>query len=140
VTPHAEMRVQISQAAGLMRPVLDLPMTGLDACTVTVTRLVRVSCTPTAAVYIAWDCRGNCRYVGSVCRRRAPAPVRDRVREHLRRPERRAGWYAMTVLPVTMAASIEMVRRCEGWVALALGPAEGAAHPVIDMEMPVIAA
>jgi hypothetical protein len=53
VTPHAEMRAQISRAAGRMRPVLDLPMTGLHACTVTVARLIRVSCMPTTAVYIA---------------------------------------------------------------------------------------
>ena len=134
------MRELISRAALLMRPVLDLPPAGLQVCTVSVARLDRVSSTPRAAVYIAWDGQGRCRYVGSVCRPRDAAPVRDRVREHLRRPERRTRWYAVTVLPVTAATTLEMVRRSEGWVALALGPVEGSAHPVIDMEFPIVAA
>ncbi|MEV0316697.1 hypothetical protein [Nonomuraea fuscirosea] len=46
----------------------------------------------------------------------------------------------MTVLPVTAVTSLEVVPRCEGWIAFVLGPAEGFAHPVIDMEMPITAA
>ncbi|OLZ51135.1 hypothetical protein BS329_18005 [Amycolatopsis coloradensis] len=132
------MRAHIAGAASLMRPVLDLPAGGLEVCTVSVLRLDRASSTPAAAVYVTWGPRGDCRYVGSVRRLQDATAVRTRVREHLRRrPERRANWAAVTVLPVFTATSLEMLRRCEGWVALALGPIEGTAHPVIDMENPV---
>jgi hypothetical protein len=138
MTPNVRMRAQIARAADLMRPVLELPVAGVDLCTVTVDHLARAVSTPTAAVYIVWDAWGRCRYVGSVRRRRDAAPVRDRMREHLRQPVRRAKWYAATVLPVTETTSLEMLRTCEGWVALALGPAEGSAHPAVDMDTPII--
>ncbi|WP_103338810.1 hypothetical protein [Amycolatopsis sp. CA-126428] len=140
MTPNAIMRRQIEQAVGLMRPVLDLPAGGLQACTMAVARYARVSSTPTSAVYITWDPRGGCRYVGSGCRLEDVTAVRARVREHLRRRERRARWYAVTILPVTPKTSLEVIRRCEGWVAFVLRPAEGSAHPLIDMEAPITAA
>lgn len=60
------------------------------------------------------------------------------MREHLRLPDRRAKWYAVTVLPVVAATSLEMLRSCEGWVALELGPAEGTARPLIDRDTPIV--
>lgn len=134
------MRAQIGRAARLMRPVLVLPAGGLEVCTVTVARLQRTSATPVAAVYIAWDVHGRCRYVGSVRRPQDATAVRDRMREHLRQPDRRAAWYAVTVLPVRRDVSLEVIRRFEGWVALALNPSGGSAHPIVGMDLPGTAA
>jgi len=58
--------------------------------------------------------------------------------EHLNAyDDRRARWYAATVLPVRAQLGLDIVRLCEGWVARRLSPLEGSAHPRISPEMPV---
>ncbi|MER7756209.1 hypothetical protein [Kitasatospora sp. NPDC097643] len=95
--------------------------------------------TAASAVYIAWDARCSCRYVGSVCRQ-SPTAVGDRLAEHHQHrtegPARRAGWAVLTVLPVRADAPPRIVQAAEGWAARLLGPLDGAAHPRIDLALP----
>lgn len=84
-------------------------------------RYVAASC----AVYVAWDSRRGCRYVGSVCREGAGA-VGDR-----RAPA--GAWCVLTVLPLADQAALEVVRSTEGWTARLLNPVDGSAHPRIDL-------
>ncbi|WP_371640742.1 hypothetical protein [Streptomyces virginiae] len=91
------------------------------------------------AVYIAWDVRCHCRYVGSVCRQERTA-VGTRLAEHYKHstdgPNRRAHWALLTVLPIRSDAPLQIVRAAEGWAARLLSPQDGTAHPYIDMAEP----
>lgn len=88
------------------------------------------------AVYVAWDSRRGCRYVGSVCRQGTGA-VGDRLAEHYAHPTtgvmRRGAWLLLTVLPLTDHAALEVVRNVEGWTARLLNPVDGSAHPRVDL-------
>ncbi|WP_030720234.1 hypothetical protein [Streptomyces griseus] len=126
----------------LVSPVLDVPAgrDGREGSPVvvcrarpdTVRRYVAASC----AVYVAWDSRRGCRYVGSVCREGAGA-VGDRLAEHYAHPAtgvlRRGAWCVLTVLPLADQAALEVVRSAEGWTARLLDPVDGSAHPRIDL-------
>lgn len=111
----------------------DLP----ERCTTTVSRAISVRSGPRAAVYVAWDAHGRCLYVGSVRRPKARAAVRDRIREHLRDTERLASWYAISILPIDVALSVDVVRLCEGWVASQLRPRDGTSHPAAPATLTV---
>ena len=101
--------------------------------------VARHSITATSAVYVAWDIRCCCRYVGSVCRQGSTA-VGDRLVEHHQHrtegPARRAGWVLLTVLPIRTDASPQIVQAAEGWAARLLAPQDGTAHPRIDLDLP----
>ncbi|MFJ4851465.1 hypothetical protein [Streptomyces sp. NPDC088733] len=91
------------------------------------------------AVYVAWDRRGDCLYVGSVCRGHDTA-IADRLDEHFRSisngSRRRASWALLSVLPIRADAPLTTVRAAEGWAALLLSPQEGSAHPRVDLAAP----
>lgn len=91
------------------------------------------------AVYVAWDARGWCRYIGSVNRRQATA-VGDRLAEHHQHPRhgpaRRRDWVLLTVLPIRADAPHGAVLAAEGWAARLLVSLDGGAHPVIDLMLP----
>ncbi|MGH4011208.1 MAG: hypothetical protein ACRDTH_24125 [Pseudonocardiaceae bacterium] len=99
----------------------------------------RVTCS--SAVYVAWDSRLACRYVGSVARG-GPTAVPDRVAEHLDHSaagrRKRSLWALLTVLPIGAAYSLETVRAAEGWAARLLAPMDGSAHPRVDLAAPPI--
>ncbi|MCX4827021.1 hypothetical protein OG883_46140 [Streptomyces sp. NBC_01142] len=88
------------------------------------------------AVYVAWDSRRGCQYVGSVCRQGAGA-VGDRLAEHYAHPTtgviRRGAWSLLTVLPLADQTALEVVRNAEGWTARLLNPLDGSAHPRVDL-------
>ncbi|MGY2873455.1 hypothetical protein ACVW00_000645 [Marmoricola sp. URHA0025 HA25] len=140
------MRAKLLVAARSIEPALGREVLGpsgtldddlIDTCTTTTSRAVAVRSGPRAAVYVTWDLRGRCLYVGSVRRSRSRAAARDRLREHLRDPERLASWYAVSVLPLRLDLGLEVVRLCEGWVAGELRPRDGVAHPAISLDITV---
>lgn len=92
--------------------------------------------TSSSAIYVVWDSRLACRYVGSVARG-GPTAVPDRVAEHLGQSaagrRKRSLWALLTVLPVGPAYSLETVRAAEGWAARLLAPMDGSAHPRVDL-------
>ncbi|GAA1042191.1 hypothetical protein GCM10009566_42660 [Streptomyces murinus] len=126
----------------LIGPVLDVPAAAQGrggspvvvcrASAVVVRRQVAASC----AVYVAWDNRRGCRYVGSVCRQ-GPGAVGDRLAEHYAHRtaggSRRTSWCLLTVLPLSEGIPLEAVRNAEGWAARLLNPADGSAHPRVDL-------
>ncbi|MDX3364091.1 hypothetical protein ACIBWG_32445 [Streptomyces griseoaurantiacus] len=126
----------------LLGPVLDVPATAQGrgdspvmvcrASPAVVRRRVAASC----AVYVAWDNRRGCRYVGSVCRQ-GPGAVGNRLAEHYAHRTaglaRRTSWCLLTVLPLSEGMPLETVRVAEGWTARLLNPADGSAHPRIDL-------
>ncbi|WNO70120.1 hypothetical protein [Streptomyces sp. AM8-1-1] len=126
----------------LMGPVLDVPATaeGRAGSPVVVCRaspdVVRRRVAASCAVYVAWDNRGGCRYVGSVCRQ-GPCAVGDRLAEHYAHRtvgvSRRTSWCLLTVLPLSEGTPLEAVRVAEGWTARLLNPADGSAHPRVDL-------
>jgi hypothetical protein len=125
-----------------MRPALDCgaasdgsglsPVVVCQASPAVVRRRVTASC----AVYVAWDSRRGCRYVGSVCRQ-GPSAVGDRLAEHYAHRTagayRRMSWCLLTVLPLVDGTPLETVRITEGWTARLLNPADGSAHPRVDL-------
>ncbi|MGC0344332.1 hypothetical protein [Streptomyces sp. SLBN-8D4] len=126
----------------LMGPVLDLPATaeGSEGSPVVVCRaspdVVRRRVAGSCAVYVAWDNRRGCRYVGSVCRQ-GPGAVGGRLAEHYAHRtagvSRRTSWCLLTVLPLSEGTPLEAVRVAEGWTARLLSPADGSAHPRVDL-------
>ncbi|MGW4349013.1 hypothetical protein ACWEL8_28630 [Streptomyces sp. NPDC004690] len=126
----------------LLSPVLDLPATaeGRGGSPVVVCRasppVVRRRVAASCAVYVAWDNRRGCRYVGSVCRQ-SPGAVGDRLAEHYAHrtagASRRTSWCLLTVLPLSEGTRLEAVRVAEGWTARLLNPADGSAHPGVDL-------
>ena len=133
----AACTVEAALAGRLLSPTGKVDLAALDDCTVTVQHAVRVPTGPRSAVYIAWDTHGQCLYVGSVRRHTSSAAVRDRIREHLANDDRRARWYAVTILPLRAEIKLEIVRLCEGWVAHRLRPRDGHAHPAISIDLTV---
>lgn len=136
----------IASAAKALLPALDPGMLdgdglvdgrALRAATVTVDQLLRTRRGPTAAIYITWDVRGTCRYVGSARRPTSQAAVRGRLQEHMAIDGRRDRWYAITVLPIRPRLGIDLVRECEGIIARRLRPVEGSTHPVPSTERPL---
>ncbi|MFJ5535431.1 hypothetical protein [Streptomyces sp. NPDC093261] len=97
---------------------------------------VRRRAAATCAVYVAWDSRRGCQYVGSVCRQGAGA-VGDRLAEHYAHPTtgvaRRGAWSLLTILPLADQSALEVVRNAEGWTARLLNPVDGSAHPRVDL-------
>lgn len=126
----------------LMGPMLDLPATAESrgSSPVVVCRaspaVVRRRVTASCAVYVAWDNRRGCRYVGSVCRQ-GPGAVGDRLAEHYAHRTaggpRRTSWCLLTVLPLSEGTPLEAVRVAEGWTARLLNPADGSAHLRVDL-------
>ncbi|MER5842758.1 hypothetical protein ABT099_21120 [Streptomyces prasinus] len=126
----------------LMGPVLDVPAiaVGRGGSPVVVCRaspaVVRRRVAASCAVYVAWDNRRGCRYVGSVCRQ-GPGAVGDRLAEHYAHRAaglaRRTSWCLLTVLPLAERTPLEAVRVAEGWAARLLNPADGSAHPRVDL-------
>ncbi|MEH0557346.1 hypothetical protein [Streptomyces sp. B21-101] len=98
--------------------------------------LVRRRVAASCAVYVAWDNLRGCRYVGSVCRQ-DPGAVGDRLTEHYAHRtagvSRRTSWCLLTVLPLSEGTPLEAVRVAEGWTARLLNPADGSAHPRVDL-------
>lgn len=142
--PHRQMLEQIDLATRTLWPALpeSTRMAGAPArlavrvdYTRPVHSLLTARLTATSAVYVTWDVRGRCRYVGSVRRPAARAAARDRIKEHLDDDVRRGHWYAVTVLPLRTALTLEQVRLCEGWAARVLRPLEGSAHPRVSVEV-----
>lgn len=142
--PH-EIRGRLAPAVRTLAPLLDAdalarasdPEVGL-VCRATVEAAWQEINTP-SAVYVAWDARCWCRYVGSVYRQQATA-VGDRLAEHHRHPQygssRRRDWVLMTVLPIRAEAPRPAVLAAEGWAARLLVPLDGGAHPAIDLMQP----
>ncbi|KMS91948.1 hypothetical protein ACZ91_07040 [Streptomyces regensis] len=126
----------------LLGPVLDVPAAaqGRGSSPVVVCRAspaaVRRRVAANCAVYVAWDNRRGCRYVGSVCRQ-GPGAVGDRLAEHYAHRtagvSRRTSWCLLTVLSLSEGTSLEAVRNAEGWTARLLNPADGSAHPRVDL-------
>ncbi|MEU1782130.1 hypothetical protein ABZ545_21970 [Streptomyces abikoensis] len=127
----------------LVGPVLDVPAAaegGREGLPVVVCRaspaVVRRRVAASCAVYVAWDNRRECRYVGSVCRQ-GPGAVGDRLAEHYTHRtagmSRRASWCLLTVFPLLEGVPLEVVRNAEGWTARLLNPADGSAHPRVDL-------
>ncbi|MFE7564191.1 hypothetical protein [Kitasatospora sp. NPDC057500] len=137
-----QIRRQLTPVTRTLAPLLDVGVLthngGLLAgltCRATV-EAARRSITAPSAVYVAWDVRCCCRYVGSVCRRSSTA-VADRLGEHHQHPDegpaRRSSWVLLTVLPIRADAPPRIVRAAEGWAACFLAPLDGTAHPSIDL-------
>jgi hypothetical protein len=126
----------------LLGPVLDVPTAaqGRGSSPVVVCRaspaVVRRRVVASCAVYVAWDNRRGCRYVGSVCRQ-GPGAVGDRLAEHYAHrtagTPRRTSWCLLTVLPLSEGTGLKAVRVAEGWTARLLNPADGSAHPRVDL-------
>ncbi|HEV2640510.1 MAG TPA: hypothetical protein VGX23_35595 [Actinocrinis sp.] len=141
----SQIRERLAPAVRALAPLLDpgaLAHAGTPdvclACRATVEAAWHEITAP-SAVYAAWDARGWCRYVGSVCRQQATA-VGDRLAEHHRHPQhgpaRRRDWVLMTVLPIRTDAPRKAVLAAEGWAARLLVPLDGGAHPAIDLMQP----
>ncbi|MBB2943286.1 hypothetical protein FB565_002999 [Actinoplanes lutulentus] len=130
--PSAPMSAQIHRVRRLIGEHLAEP----GPATVPVAALTAAVRTPRSAVYVTWDSRGRCRYVGSVHRPAARAAVADRLAEHARIPARRRTWYAVTVFPLLDGVTVDLVRHHEGWAAYALDPLDGSAHPAAGMQVP----
>ncbi len=137
------MEALVVRAADALRPALVAPLVDVDGvvdidclqrATTTISWLMQTRRGPASAVYITWDTRGHCRYVGSVHRPKARAAVPSRMREHLRQAERRAAWYGVTVLPVRVELGDEVARECEGRAARRLGPIDGTYHPIPSVD------
>jgi hypothetical protein len=153
VKPDAQIpegiRGQLVPAARFLAPLLDpavltkdghLLVRALSSFTCRADpELVRHQIRCGSAVYVAWDSRRSCRYVGSVCRQ-GPAAVGDRLAEHYQLtdlgPARRAAWALLTVLPIRADAPPGIVRVAEGWTARNLSPLEGSAHPQVELGQP----
>lgn len=122
----------------LLRPALDTAFHDYEAASSDVvssaTRRIdqvrNLKSGPAVAVYIAWDQRGVCRYVGSTRRPGSRSAVTARLREHLRHDNRFASWAYVSILPLRGGLTIEQVRECEGLAARRLMPLDGAAHPI----------
>ncbi|MEW5631192.1 hypothetical protein AB1388_32285 [Streptomyces hydrogenans] len=149
--PPRRITRQLSPAVKKLAPLLSTAAFTSDGilrteltCRATVAT-VRREITTASAVYVTWDVRGRCRYVGSV-HRGAPTAVSNRLAEHHQhRTEgcvRREEWALLTVLPMRADASLPTVLAAEGWAARILSPLDGVAHPQIDLVRPpaVIAA
>lgn len=133
------MRISISRAAhevrhGLAARMLDeagsVDDDAVTGLTTTIQQALSARHGPRSAVYIAWDTRGRCRYVGSVRRPQSRSAVRARLKEHMTHADRRSTWYAVTVVPLCDDLTTDQVRHCEGLVARLLCPTDGTAHPV----------
>lgn len=81
-----------------------------------------------AAIYIACDAGGRCRYVGSVARHFGSG-LRERVAEHLTDPRKRTVWHHVWVVPLQLATAESEVRRLEGVIASHLGPPDSWRNP-----------
>jgi len=126
----------MSEQIRRVRRLIGEYLTDTGPATVTVAALHAAMRTPRSAVYVTWDSRGRCRYVGSVHRPAARTAIRDRLGEHARIPLRRTSWYAVTVFPLRDDVTVDVVRHHEGWVAYALDPLDGSGHPVAAMQAP----
>ena len=140
-----QIRQRLAPAVRTLAPLLDADaLAGADApdvglaCRATVEAAWREITAP-SAVYVAWDARGWCRYVGSVYRQQ-PTAVGDRLAEHHRHPHhgpaRRRDWVLMTVMPIRADAPRTVVLAAEGWAARLLVPLDGGAHPAVDLMQP----
>lgn len=132
--------VSLLQALRLLRPILSVGEGDRRALSALTCRarpeVVRNRITARSAVYVAWDARIACCYVGSVHRAGTTA-VADRLTEHYRHPrEGRArvqSWALLTVLPLRADATVGQARGAEGWAARILSPLDGQAHPGVDI-------
>ncbi|MFE3875402.1 hypothetical protein ACFXPX_13500 [Kitasatospora sp. NPDC059146] len=140
-----QIRRRLAPVVRTLAPLLDASALDQDGgllagltCRATV-EAARRGITAPNAVYVAWDVRYCCRYVGSVCRPSVTA-VGDRLAEHHQHltegTARRSGWALLTVLPIRADAPPEIVHAAEGWAARYLAPLEGRAHPRIDFMQP----
>ncbi|MFI8456904.1 hypothetical protein [Kitasatospora sp. NPDC085464] len=140
-----QIRRQLTPVIRTLTPLLDAGVLTHDGdllasltCRATI-EAARRSITAQSAVYVAWDVRCCCRYVGSVCCRSSTA-VADRLGEHHQHPDdglaRRSGWVLLTVLPIRADAAPRIVHAAEGWAARFLAPLDGTAHPSIDLAQP----
>lgn len=138
----SEIRRALRPVLRLVDPVLD---GGVAGCRGGLSPVVVCQASPAAvrrqvatsnAVYVAWDNRRGCRYVGSVCRR-GPGAVGDRLAEHYAHrtvgTSRRMSWCLLTVLTLCERTPLEVVRNAEGWTARLLNPADGSAHPQVGL-------
>lgn len=134
VTLSTSMTRDLDKVSRRLKPALAAAWDGVDVArwTLGIPRLLRQPTTPTSAVYVAWDHRGKCRYVGSVCRPESPRAVVERIREHMRLVDRRVRWSVITVFPLRSHLSTKIVRICEGKAAEVLRPRDGVQHPLVS--------
>jgi hypothetical protein len=81
-----------------------------------------------AAVYVAVDDTGRCRYVGSVSRS-SDFGLSQRIREHMAEPSKHTTWNRVWVLPLRATTPLTDVRRLEGVVGAHLGPSDNRRLP-----------
>lgn len=96
---------------------------------------VRAAVRMRSAVYVTYDSRRQCRYVGSVVRRADPSAVASRVAEHYREPRglaKRQTWAYLVALGLHADLDDAEVRYVEGRVAFGLSPIDGSLHPSWD--------
>ena len=84
---------------------------------------VPFSLNPEAAIYVACDVEGTCRYVGSVTRAQGFG-LAGRIAEHLGEFEKRRLWHTIWVLPLHAETPVDEVRRIEGVAGAHLGPSD----------------
>lgn len=79
-------------------------------------------------MYVAVDCVGIIRYVGSVCRTR-PAAVRERTAEHVREWWKERHWTHLYVVPLAAETPSATVKMIEGRIGRRLKPADNRRLP-----------
>lgn len=136
VTLGANAEAHLLEVVGALAPTLAGPIgpTAVTRWTVELEWLRTARRTPRAAVYVAWDRVGRCRYVGSVHRPSNPAAVASRMREHMIDPDRRGRWVVVTVFPIARDLGVEVVRACEAVTARFLHPLDGTDRPRLPVE------
>jgi hypothetical protein len=85
----------------------------------------------TAGVYVITSRTDFPLYTGSARRPEDPRGLVHRMREHLRRPDRRRRWLRAWLIPVSPEATLRQVHLIEGMVGVDLGTPENQRLPTI---------